>query len=355
MTELKAEVTISRMIDAPMDLVFRAWTEGEHLAKWYAPEGFGVAKAEADAKQGGVFSIVMQGPDGAEYPLWGTYTEFDRPTKLIMSATAAGADGTPALDAVTTVTLVDHDGKTELTVHEKASALTPEAAPMLAGMEAGLLQSLRRLDDVVTGAVDRSIVLSRMLQAPREQVFELWTSPEHLANWWGPNGFTLTTHEADIRPGGVWRFTMHGPDGVDYPNVLRYDEIHAPELISFEHGEPERGRPCVPRRHHVRRLPGDDGPDDAVGLRDDRAAAARRRQVRRDRGRQPDPRPLGRVRRRGHQGAARRAVSPRPGEGARSAPSPGCRTPDDLSRSAWSSVRRWRTSPTSWSGGPEFA
>ena len=100
---------------------------------------------------------------------------------------------------------------------------------MLAGMEAGLLQSLRRLDDVVTGAVDRSIVLSRMLQAPREQVFELWTSPEHLANWWGPNGFTLTTHEADIRPGGVWRFTMHGPDGVDYPNVLRYDEdVHAP-------------------------------------------------------------------------------------------------------------------------------
>jgi uncharacterized protein YndB with AHSA1/START domain len=115
--------------------------------------------------------------------------------------------------------------------------LTPEAAPMLAGMEIGLQQSLRRLDDLVTGAIDRSIVLSRMLEAPRDQVFELWTSPEHLANWWGPNGFTLTTHEADIRPGGVWRFTMHGPDGVDYPNVLHYDEIRAPELITFEHGD----------------------------------------------------------------------------------------------------------------------
>jgi uncharacterized protein YndB with AHSA1/START domain len=237
MNELTAEITISRMIDAPVDLVFRAWTEGEHLTKWYAPEGFGVSKADAEAKQGGVFTIVMTGPDGAEYPLWGTYTEFDRPTKLIMSATAAGADGTPALDAVTTVTLVDHDGKTEMTVHEKASALTPEAAPMLAGMEAGLLQSLRRLDDVVTGAIDRSIVLTRMIEAPREQVFELWTSAEHLANWWGPNGFTLTTHEADIRPGGVWRFTMHGPDGVDYPNVLHYDEVRTPELITFDHGD----------------------------------------------------------------------------------------------------------------------
>jgi len=237
MTEVTAEVTFTRMIDAPADLVFKAWTDGEHLMKWYAPEGFGVARAEADAKQGGAFSIVMQGPDGAEYPLWGTYTEFEPPTKLVMTSTAAGPDGTPALDSITTVTLIDHDGKTEMTVHEKASALTPEAAPMLAGMEVGLLQTLRKLDDVVTGVIDRSIVLSRMLQAPREQVFDLWTSAEHLANWWGPNGFTLTTHEADIRPGGVWRFTMHGPDGTDYPNNIHYEEVRAPELITFVHGD----------------------------------------------------------------------------------------------------------------------
>lgn len=237
MTEVTAEVTVTRMIDAPADLVFRAWTEGEHLAKWYAPEGFGVARAESDAKQGGAFTIVMQGPDGAEYPVWGTYIEFDPPTKLVASSTAAGPDGTPALDSVTTVTLVDHGGKTEMTVHEKASALTPEAAPMLAGMEVGLLQTLRKLDDVVTGAIDRSIVLSRMLEAPREQVFELWTSAEHLADWWGPNGSTTTTHEADIRPGGVWRFTMHGPDGTDYPNVLHYEDVDPPELITFVHGD----------------------------------------------------------------------------------------------------------------------
>jgi uncharacterized protein YndB with AHSA1/START domain len=237
MSETTAEVTITRMIDAPADLVFRAWTEGEHLAKWYAPEGFGVARAESDAKEGGAFTIVMQGPDGAEYPLWGTYTEFDPPKKLVAASTAAGPDGTPALDSVTTVTLVDHDGKTEMTVHEKANALTPEAAPMLGGMEVGLLQTLRKLDDLVTGAIDRSIVLTRMLEAPREQVFELWTSAEHLANWWGPNGFTTTTHEADIRPGGVWRFTMHGPDGTDYSNVLHYEQVDPPELITFTHGD----------------------------------------------------------------------------------------------------------------------
>ena len=310
MTELKAEVTISRMIDAPVDLVFRAWTEGAHLAKWYAPEGFGVAKAEADAKQGGVFTIVMQGPDGAEYPLWGTYTEFDRPTKLIMSATAAGADGTPALDAVTTVTLVDHDGKTELTVHEKASALTPEAAPMLAGMEAGLLQSLRRLDDVVTGAVDRSIVLEQDAPGTSRagvRAVDLAGAPGQLVGTERlhahdprsrhPSGRRLEVHDARTRRRRL----------PERPQVRRDPRSRA-HLVRAR--EPERGRPGVPRRHHVRRLPGDDGPDDAVGLRDDRAAAARRRQVRRDRGRQPDPGPPGRVRRGGHQGAARRAVDP---------------------------------------------
>ena len=237
MADTTAEVTITRMLDAPADLVFKAWTDGEHLAKWYAPEGFGVARAESDAKEGGAYTIVMQGPDGVEYPLWGTYTEFDPPRKLVASSTAAAPDGTPALDAVTTVTLVDHGGKTEMTVHEKASALTPEAAPMLGGMEVGLLQTLRKLDDLVTGAIDRSIVLTRMLEAPREQVFELWTSAEHLAKWWGPNGFTTTTHEADIRAGGVWRFTMHGPDGTDYPNVIHYEQVDPPELITFTHGD----------------------------------------------------------------------------------------------------------------------
>jgi uncharacterized protein YndB with AHSA1/START domain len=239
MAEQSAEVTITRIIDAPSELVFAAWTQGEHLGNWFGPEGFTIAKAESDAKQGGAFSIVMRGPDGVDYPMWGSYIEFDPFTKLVAASTAAGPDGTPMLDAVTTVTLVDHDGKTEMTVHEKATTLTPEAAPMLGGMEVGLAQSLRRLEDLLTGAVDRQIVLTRMLEAPRERVFEVWTSPEHLQHWWGPNGFTLTTHEADIRSGGIWRFTMHGPDGVDYPNTLNYEEVRAPELITFEHGAPE--------------------------------------------------------------------------------------------------------------------
>ena len=65
---------------------------------------------------------------------------------------------------------------------------------------------------------DREIVISRVFDAPRTLVFKAWTDPQHLAHWWGPNSFSLTTHEMEFKPGGVWRFVMHGPDGCDYQN-----------------------------------------------------------------------------------------------------------------------------------------
>jgi len=74
---------------------------------------------------------------------------------------------------------------------------------------------------------DREIVLSRVFDAPRELVFKAWTDSRHVAEWWGPNGFTTTVHEMDVRPGGVWRFVMHSPDGVDFDNAREY---HAVEM-----------------------------------------------------------------------------------------------------------------------------
>ena len=81
----------------------------------------------------------------------------------------------------------------------------------------------------------RAIVGMRVFEAPRELVFACFTDPQHLAQWWGPNGFTITTHSFDFRPGGVWRFVMHGPDGRDYQNRVTYDEIVPPERIVYRH------------------------------------------------------------------------------------------------------------------------
>jgi uncharacterized protein YndB with AHSA1/START domain len=90
-----------------------------------------------------------------------------------------------------------------------------------------------------TGTADREIVIARRFDAPRELVWQAWTEPEHLIQWWGPNGFTNTFHEIDVRPGGVWRFVMHGPDGTDYDNFSRFIEVVRLERIVFDHGASE--------------------------------------------------------------------------------------------------------------------
>ena len=86
---------------------------------------------------------------------------------------------------------------------------------------------------------DREIVTTRTIEGPRRLVFEAYTDARHVAQWWGPNGFTTTTHSFEFRPGGVWDFTMHGPDGTDYPNRIEWREIVPPERIEYVHGESE--------------------------------------------------------------------------------------------------------------------
>jgi len=79
------------------------------------------------------------------------------------------------------------------------------------------------------------IISTREFDFSREAIFKAWADPELLARWWGPNGFTSTFHEFDLRPGGVWRFVMHGPDGTDYPNLITFVEIVPSERIVLHH------------------------------------------------------------------------------------------------------------------------
>jgi uncharacterized protein YndB with AHSA1/START domain len=89
--------------------------------------------------------------------------------------------------------------------------------------------------DTPTPTADREIVVIRTFDAPRELVWRAWTDPTQIVRWWGPTGFTTTSHEMDVRPGGTWRFDMHGPDGRDYPNRIAFIEVQRPERIVYEH------------------------------------------------------------------------------------------------------------------------
>ncbi|TMB96601.1 MAG: ATPase [Chloroflexi bacterium] len=90
-------------------------------------------------------------------------------------------------------------------------------------------------DAEATMTSDREITVTRVFDAPRELVFEAWTDPEQVVQWWGPHGFTTTVHEMDVRPGGVWRFVMHGPDGTDYDNKVVFMEVEPSERLFYTH------------------------------------------------------------------------------------------------------------------------
>jgi len=87
---------------------------------------------------------------------------------------------------------------------------------------------------------DREVIITRILNAPREVVWEAWTNPKHIVNWWGPDGFTTTIEKMDFRVGGEWRYMMIGPDGTRYPNHMVYKEITPPSKLVSDHGDGER-------------------------------------------------------------------------------------------------------------------
>jgi uncharacterized protein YndB with AHSA1/START domain len=214
-------------------LVFDCWTDPEHLRHWQgAPRGFTVTSHETDIRPGGFFRICMRSPEGVENWLEGGYREMVKPERLVITHRWLDADRKPGKETLVTITLVERDGQTELTLRQSGF----ESVESRDGHKFGWTSALGVLADYLDEA-RRAIVVTRVFNAPRTLVFDAWTDARHIGRWYGPQGFSITTHSMDLRPGGVWLFTMHGPNGVDYPNKITYLEIVKPELLVYDHGD----------------------------------------------------------------------------------------------------------------------
>jgi len=144
---MERELVLTRVFDAPRDLVWRAWTDPKQLAQWWGPLGFTNPVCEIDLRPGGALRIVMRAPDGVEYPMIGVFREISAPARLVFTNIAVDQAGKPILDGLTTVLFAEQGGKTKLTLQTRAIALVDYVAAYLAGMEAGWNQSLERLAD----------------------------------------------------------------------------------------------------------------------------------------------------------------------------------------------------------------
>jgi uncharacterized protein YndB with AHSA1/START domain len=140
------ELVIRRVFDAPRELVFKAWTDPEHLKQWSAPQGFTIPVAEGDLRPGGKWRSMMRKPDGTELWLGGVYREIVEPERLVFTHAWDDKNGKPGHETVVTVTLVERDGKTEMTFRQGLF----ESVESRDGHQGGWTECFDRLEELLS-------------------------------------------------------------------------------------------------------------------------------------------------------------------------------------------------------------
>lgn len=243
-------ISITRIYDAPVDVVWDAWTDPEQVAQWWGPRGFTLTTHSKDLRVGGHWKYTMHGPDGVDYENTTKYFEVEPHSKLVYDH--GGSDDRPPLFRVSVVfsAIADAQTKMEMTM----TLPTPEAARETRGFikKAGGDSTWDRLAEYLEkeGTGRETFVINRTFDAPVDVVFEMWTDPEHLAQWVGPTGTTTCYQKADIRPGGESRYSMSGKEFTLYGKV-QYRNIEKPHTLVYtqqfcdEHGNISR-HPLAP-------------------------------------------------------------------------------------------------------------
>ena len=232
------EIVVTRVFDARCELVFKAWTDPQHLAHWWGPNGFSIATSEIEFKRGGVWRFVMHGPDGRHYQNKVVYVEIAEPERLVYEHVSG-----PQFRM--TVTFANQGGKTSITAEMlfDSAALRDKTVKEFGAVE-GLKQTIGRLGEYVTQMKERrqingntevitgdlELTITRIFAAPRALVFSAWTKPEHLMRWFAPDGFRVASCEMDFRVGGKYRLCLRG-FGRDHWVNGRYREIVPPGRI----------------------------------------------------------------------------------------------------------------------------
>lgn len=146
----KKELNITRIFDAPRELVFKAWTDENQMSEWWGPKGFTNPVCELDVRPGGAIRIDMQGPDGVVYPMKGVFEEVKKPEKLVFNAVAIeDNEGNSLMEVLTTVIFEEINGKTKMILNAVVTKESPEAEQAISGMDEGWKQSLDRLEEFI--------------------------------------------------------------------------------------------------------------------------------------------------------------------------------------------------------------
>lgn len=231
-TEVKSktaerEISITRILNAPKELVFEVWSDPKHISQWWGPNGFTTTVDEMDFRPGGKWLHTMHGPDGKDYPNEAIFTEIIKPDLIKFTHTLPKFDVTVTFEAI--------GNKTRLTmcnVFETAEIRNIVAEKY--GAVEGQVQTINRFEGLLTEVSQvQEFIFTRTFNAPRELVFKAFSEEKALAQWWGPKGMEMCDSKLDFRPGGIFHYGMKAANGSIMWGLFRYLEIIEPERIVF--------------------------------------------------------------------------------------------------------------------------
>jgi uncharacterized protein YndB with AHSA1/START domain len=258
------ELILSRLLNAPRELVFKVWTDPEHVVRWWGPTGFTNTNHGMDASKNGVWRFTMHGPDGVDYKNKIVFLEVKAPERIVYQH--SDDEDTEQIHFRVTITFEPQGNQTNLTMHMIFD--TPEEFEKVAreyGAIEGAHQHVARLEKYIASslALETSplpFTIIRHIQAPVDLVYEAFSKAEHLANWWGPKEMNVDAHAFDFRPGGRFLYSMTSDNGTITWGLMRFTDILPKEKIVFinsfadEHGNilpPPFPDPWPTEMHHI--------------------------------------------------------------------------------------------------------
>ena len=227
-----SDIELTRVYDAPVSMVWDAWTDPAKAAVWWGPRGFTLTTHSKDLRPGGHWKYTMHGPDGTDFPNLATYLEVEKHKKLVYDHGAT--EDAPPLFRVT-VLFSQSKGRTKIEM--TMSLPTPEAAEKTrqfikkAGGDSTWDRFAEYLDKQSTGR--ESFFINRTFDASVEELFDLWTRPELLSRWLPPTGATMEFIRADVRPGGKSFYSMTPAQGPKMHGSVEYVEISRPDKLVY--------------------------------------------------------------------------------------------------------------------------
>ncbi len=241
----KRDVVIERVLNAPRERVWKAWTDPTEMRRWWGPQGFTTPTCKVDLRVGGAYIYCMRSPEGKDYWATGTYREIVPQRKLVMTdsfadekgnvvpATYYGMSAETPLEMLVTATFEDAKGKTKLTLRHAGFPVGLDSE----GAQQGWSESFDKLAEVLGKPTmfgtlsDREIRMERVFDAPRERVFQAYTDPKLIPLWWGPRRYATIVDKMDVRPGGAWRYINRAADGTEFAFRGVYREVVRPRRL----------------------------------------------------------------------------------------------------------------------------